>query len=201
MFSDGLFLLWLPIKIRKNLVSFLKLVRQLNRKEVRTLKDTNEIYQLYAKDVYRYLLKLTGSDQEAEELTQETFLHAIRKIHTFRGETSMKAWLIVIAKNCFYSAMRSPWRNTAELDETMISGDSDGRLSDCFVERESVKRIHRVLHRMQEPYKEVFSLRVFGELPFKEIAELFEKTESWAKVTFYRAKSQILNAMSEEDAK
>lgn len=165
------------------------------------MNDLKEIYQLYAKDVYHYLLKFTGDKNEAEELTQETFLHAIEKIHTFRGETSLKAWLIVIAKNCYYSAMRSPWKHPLELDENMTSDHADDNLSDCFVKRENVKRIHRVLHHMNEPYKEVFSLRVFGELPFKEIAELFKKTESWAKVTFYRAKSQIIKAINEEDAK
>lgn len=165
------------------------------------MNDFDEIYQLYTNDVYRYLLKFTGNETEAEELTQETFLHAIEKIHTFRGETSIKAWLIVIAKNCYYSAMRSPWKYPTEFDENIQSDHADANLYDCFVDRESAKRIHRVLHDMNEPYKEVFSLRVFGELPFKEIAELFGKTESWAKVTFYRAKNQILNAINKEDAK
>ncbi|MBQ7008913.1 MAG: RNA polymerase sigma factor [Ruminococcus sp.] len=165
------------------------------------MNDLNEIYELYVNDVFRYLLKLTGNENEAEELTQETFLHAIRKIDTFRGETSIKAWLIVIAKNCYYSAMRSSWKYPAELDDNIQSEKAEDNLSDCFVDRENVRQIHRILHNMQEPYKEVFTLRVFGELPFKEIAELFKKTESWAKVTFYRAKNQILDAINKEDLK
>lgn len=185
----------------KNLVSFLSFERQLNRREVKNLNDFDEIYRLYTNDVYRYLLKFTGNETQAEELTQETFLHAVEKIHTFRGETSIKAWLIVIAKNCYYSTMRSPWKNPQELDDNSASDNADDNLYECFEDRESAKCIHRVLHNMTEPYKEVFSLRVFGELPFKEIAELFDKTESWAKVTFYRAKSRILNAINEEDKK
>lgn len=165
------------------------------------MNDLNEIYRLYADDVYRYLLKCTGKEDAAEELTQETFLRAIRNIHTFRGETSVKAWLIVIAKNCYYNAMRSPWKYPQELDETIASDHTDDHLFESFADRESAKRIHIALHRLQEPYKEVFSLRVFGELPFRDIADLFGKTESWAKVTFYRAKTQIITALNKEDAK
>ncbi len=51
--------------------------------------------------------------------------------------------------------------------------------------------IHRVLHRLEEPYKEVFWLRTFGELPFSQIASLFEKAESWARVMYHRAKMKI----------
>ncbi len=187
--------------MQKIFVSFWHFIRHLDRREVINLNDFSEIYRLYANDVYRYLLKCTGKEDAAEELTQETFLRAIQKIHTFRGETSIKAWLIVIAKNCYCSAMRSPWKYPQELDENIASDSADDSLFDSFADRETARRIHVALHHLNEPYKEVFSLRVFGELQFKDIAELFGKTESWAKVTFYRAKSQILNAINKEDAK
>lgn len=162
------------------------------------MNDMDKIYDMYGRDIYKYLLKMTGNEDVAEELLQETFLRAVKQIDSFRGETSIKAWLIVISKNCYYSAMRSPWRKLIREGEESADGKTED-ISDCFENKEEVRRLHRILHNLGEPYKEVFSLRVFGELPFKEIAELFGKTESWAKVTFYRAKSKIINKMNKEE--
>lgn len=60
-------------------------------------------------------------------------------------------------------------------------------------------QIHRLLHTMSEPYREVFSLHVFGELTFREIAEVFEKSESWAKMTFYRAKAKLIDGLEVQE--
>ena len=61
--------------------------------------------------------------------------------------------------------------------------------------------IHAHLHELSEPYKEVFTLRVFGELEYSQIAQLFGKTESWARVTYHRAKMKLIEAMKEVDGK
>ena len=58
-------------------------------------------------------------------------------------------------------------------------------------------RIHVVLHNLEEPYKEVFQLRVFGELSFAQIASIFGKTEAWARVTYHRAKLKIQERMGQ----
>ena len=65
-------------------------------------------------------------------------------------------------------------------------------------DREEALRLHGLLHGLEEPYKEVFHLRVFGELPFGDIARVFGRTESWARVTFYRAKQKIIAGLEEE---
>ena len=59
------------------------------------------------------------------------------------------------------------------------------------LDKENARRLHILLHNLNEPYKEVFTLRVFGELPFSQIGELFGKTDSWARLIFYRAKKQL----------
>lgn len=159
------------------------------------MKAMDEIYELYADDLYKYLLKLSGNAEQAEDMVQETFLKAIQQIDSYRGEGSMKAWLLVIAKNIFYSRMRSPWHKLKAEDNEHIA-DIDFR--EKLYDRDEARQIHRILHNLSEPYKEVFSLRVFGELPLKEIAEIFGKSESWAKVTFFRAKSQIIEKMNDE---
>ncbi|MDE7295147.1 MAG: RNA polymerase subunit sigma, partial [Oscillospiraceae bacterium] len=58
---------------------------------------------------------------------------------------------------------------------------------------------HKVLHTLDEPYKEVFSLRIFGELSFKEIGELFGKSDGWARTVFFRAKEKIVNKLHEQE--
>lgn len=163
------------------------------------MKELDEIYRLYVNDVFRYLLRITQNPDLAEELTQDTFFKAVNQIHKFRGESSIKAWLLVIAKNSFYSHTRSARNKDLPLDDIGTDPESDDDLSASFEKKEDTRRLHRALHNLTEPYKEVFSLRVFGELSFREIAELFEKTESWAKVTFYRAKSKIAEKIKEEN--
>lgn len=65
----------------------------------------------------------------------------------------------------------------------------------AYLDREDARKLHILLHNLNEPYKEVFTLRVFGELPFSQIGELFGKTDSWARLIFYRAKKQLQEAM------
>ncbi len=174
-------------------------MRHLYRKEVITLKELDEIYRLYVNDVYRYLLKISGNPDTAEELTQETFFRAVNQIRKFRGDSSIKAWLLVIAKNCFYSRTRSADSRNISIEENDSEPASDEDITEKFINREDTRRLHRAVHELAEPYKEVFSLRIFGELSFRDIAELFGKTESWAKVTFYRAKAKISDAVAKED--
>ena len=145
--------------------------------------------------VYRFLLSLCGNEDLAEELTSETFYQAYLHIDRFRGECRPETWLCQIAKNALYKEQKRmrrsvPWEQlgTAETGEDILE-----RLSD----KEQALKIHRGLHRLDDPYKEVFMLRVLGELRFKEIAGIFGKSESWAKVTFYRAKSKLIELMEE----
>lgn len=66
-----------------------------------------------------------------------------------------------------------------------------------LLNKDTAFRVHQVLHNLEEPYKEVFQLRVFGELPFLKIGELFSKTENWARVTYYRARLKIQEGMED----
>lgn len=152
-----------------------------------------QIYQAYCGDVFRYLFKLCGSKELAEDLTSETFLKALGAIDSFRGQCSVRVWLCQIGKNCYYSYLR---KNKAQFLPCELPNPDD--LPDpagAVEQRDEAFRIHAALHRMAEPYKEVFSLRVFGELTFRQIGALFDKSENWACVTFYRAKKKIQEEM------
>ena len=151
------------------------------------MTEFEEVYRLYFRDVYRYCLALTRDEQIAEEVTQETFFKALRAIDKFDGKCRLYVWLCQIAKNTYLSMLQKR-RTGVELPEELPSGES---LEEKLLTKESAFEIHRVLHALEEPYKEVFSLRTFGELPFRQIGALFGKTESWARVTYHRARLKI----------
>lgn len=147
-----------------------------------------EVYDLYFKDVYKYTLTLCRNEHLAEEVTQETFFKALKSIDSFRGQCKLYVWLCQIAKNTYFSMAAKEKHHACE---TEIPETDTETLESALVTRESAFEIHKVLHHLEEPYKEVFSLRVFGQLSFKQIGILFGKTESWARVTYHRARLKI----------
>lgn len=158
--------------------------------EVNTkVDDFQKIYETYFLDVYRYLLTLCKDTHIAEEITQETFFKALKKIDSFDGKCTLFVWLCQIAKNTYFTHYEKHKKLTVYHPDTEAA--STESLMDSIITKESAFEIHKILHNLEEPYKEVFSLRTFGELSFKQIGELFEKTESWARVTYYRAKVKI----------
>ncbi len=151
------------------------------------MTEFEQVYTQYFRDVYRYCLGLTRDEATAEEITQETFCKALKSIDKFDGRCKVYVWLCQIAKNTYFS-MYLRQKQTEPLGEDPADG---GALEERLLEQESAFEIHRVLHSLPEPYKEVFSLRTFGELSFRQIGLLFGKTESWARVTYHRARLKI----------
>ena len=150
-----------------------------------------QVYRTYFKDVYKYAFSLTRDEGLAEEITQETFFKALKSLDKFDGKCKVYVWLCQIAKNTYFTLLRQ--EKTAEKhSQVSIPDDS---LEQQLLTKESAFEIHRALHQLPEPYKEVFSLRTFGELSFRQIGELFGYTESWARVTFHRAKIKIKEAL------
>ncbi len=152
--------------------------------------DFEEIYRAYFADVYRYILALSRDAQTAEEVTQETFVRALTAIDGFRGECQIRVWLCQIARNQYLTLCRERRKFAEEPGETGDRGIEEG-----FADRETARQLHVLLHALPEPYKEVVSLRTFGELPFAQIGELFGKTESWARVTYFRARQKLKEAL------
>lgn len=150
------------------------------------MTDFEVIYSNYFSDVYKYALSLCHNETLAEEITQETFFKAIKGIDNFKGQCKMRVWLCQIAKNIYFSLCQKSKETRDEPQE-----DKAEYIEQKLINKETAWEIHKKLHFLDEPYKEVFTLRVFGELPFLQIAELFGKTESWARVTFHRAKIKI----------
>ena len=125
----------------------------------------------------------------AEEITQETFFKALKNIDKFDGKCRLYVWLCQIAKNTFFS-----YKKKERYHEDLTEAEdilADSTFEQSLLSKESVYKIHKELHSLGEPYKEVFMLRVFGDLSFSQIGSLFEKTESWARVTYHRAKMKL----------
>ena len=164
------------------------------------MSDFDEIYRLYAKNVYGFLLRISGSPDIAEELTSETFYRAVKNIDKFSGSCKISVWLCEIAKNLYTDYLRKNLKNKRKnipLEDREFP--DSGNMILRFEDKEQVLNIHRILHTLDEPYKEVFSLRVFSELSYKEIASLFGKSDGWARVIFFRAKEMILNQIKNSD--
>ncbi len=157
-----------------------------------------QIYKAYFGDVYRYVLRLSGSESVAEDITCDTFFKAMKKLSSFRGDCDIRVWLCQIAKNSYYSYIKKEKRNTT-LDENALEQleDTDESAEEKAISKDDAEHIRGLLHELQEPYKEVFMWRVYGELSFRQIGELFGKTENWACVTYHRAKTMISRRMEE----
>ena len=172
-------------------------------------QDMEQLYRRHYQTVYRYALRLTGSEHAAEELAAETFYRAMVALPDFRGECAASTWLCQIARNTWTSLRRKEGR-CQPLDDTAALPDSRDfaaafedkdlalrihRLLHRLPEKETAMEVHQVLHSLPEPYREVFALRVLGELSFRDIGSLFEKGENWACVTYHRARKKIMEQM------
>lgn len=184
------------IKTFKSHVTFFFFVRPMGE-EVRKLESFEEVFSRYFGRVYRFILSLTRSTDLAEEITQQTFFRALEKIDSFEGRSDVGTWLCSIAKNEFFSRSRRKEHPVAP--DSLVFERSGEDVAEGVQRDQQRMQIHRHLHGLEEPYREVFMLRVFGELKYSQIAALFGKSESWARVTYYRAKVEIQNRIMEEE--
>lgn len=154
-----------------------------------------EIYLHSYEPVYAYLITLCKNEELAAELAQETFFKALDAIDSFQGTCSLNVWLCQIAKNALTDYYRQNKRVVLPLD-AVPEAPASALLPGAELEQhEQELNLYSRLHALPEPYREVFWLRVFGELSFAEIGTLHHKTESWARVTFYRARMKLKEAL------
>ena len=152
------------------------------------MEDFDQIYADYYSEVYKFVLSLCQNHSLAEEITQESFFKALKSIDSFNCNCKISTWLCKIARNTLFSYTK---KHNRQVDYPLDIILSDENIEEQFADKETAYAIHKVLHKLNEPYKEVFWLRIFGELSFAQVGALFEKTESWARVTYYRAKIMI----------
>lgn len=143
--------------------------------------------------IFKYLMKMTRDVSLSEELTQETFFRAYMNYASLRNKEKASAWLCQIAKNTYF-AWYNEQKKKVSIDTLEAVSDNEN-IEDAFVQKELSQKALLCLHELEEPYKEVFMLSVFGGFSLKDISSLFGKSESWARVTFYRAKQKLSERM------
>ena len=164
------------------------------------MSDFEQLYNTYFNDVYLYILRLSGNEHIAEEITSDTFFKALKSIDNFRGDCEVRVWLCQIAKNCYYSHIKKNSRIQQDAETEMQDfAEYSPSVAEEYERKNEIERIQKILHDIGEPYKEVFMWRVYAELSFKEIARIFGKNENWACVTYHRARKMIKERLEEEN--
>ncbi len=160
------------------------------------MSSFQKVYEEYARQVYRFLLSLTANDDLAEELLSETFYQAFIHIDQFEGRCSLYTWLCQIGKNAWLKELRrnKQYRKIEVEDEPLM--DHELALDERMIRKEMHQNILLTLQSLADPYRDVFVLHAIGEVKLKEIACIYGKSESWARVTYFRAKQQILKEVS-----
>lgn len=169
--------------------------------------ELDDLYQEYAVMIYHFIYLKCRDKDLAEDIVQTTFLKAIMNIDSFHGESKISTWLCQIAKNEYLNYCRKHNRQQSYDEYIKINGELPFQETMAFrdtalekiILNEQADVIRKIIHTLEEPYKEVFMLRIYGEYSFREIAELFQKNDTWARVTYYRAKTKIIEKFQKEE--
>ncbi len=153
-----------------------------------------EIYEMYSRKVFLFLLSKTNNEDIAEELTQETFFQAVQCIERFEGNSSILTWLCGIAKNVWLKDLRNR-KETLSIDENILEITNKQEIDVRWEQKE----ILQLIHDMNEPVREVMYLRLISNLSFAEIGEIIGKTENWTRVTFFRGKQKIVKEILKDE--
>ena len=151
--------------------------------------EFEQIYTTYFRDVYLYIRKMSNDEHIAEEITSETFFKAMKSIDSFRGDCDIRVWLCQIAKNCYYSYIKKA--NRTECIDNVEIAEQGVSFEEQLFRHDTAIQIQKILHDVPEPYKEVFMWRVYAELSFKQIGQIFGKSENWACVTYHRTRNML----------
>ena len=162
------------------------------------MEDMREVYRQHAQTVYKFLLAKTRDEHLAEELTQETFYQAVKSVDRFDGSCKVSVWLCQIAKHLWFQHLRKQKREAPVLPEDLPESPGPSA-EERLLEQEGRMDLLRLVHGLPEPAREVVYLRAFGGLSFREIGDVCGKTETWARVTFYRSKEKLKNGGASDE--
>ena len=155
------------------------------------MQDIEKIYEEYFETVNKYLFCLTHNNDISEELTQETFYKAVKKIDTYKDECKISTWLCQIAKNLWYDQCRKNKKFVSEEETDLLNIQAPNTLEEQVISNDEKISLYKKMQSLDEKTREVMYLRITGELSFKEIGLILNKTENWARVTFYRGKNSL----------
>lgn len=162
------------------------------------MQNLEELYKEHFNAVYKYLFCLTHDANLSEELTQETFYRAVLKINTFKGECKILVWLCQIAKNLWYDELKKNNKLSKINEDDLAIIISNENIEENVILNEEKIELYKKMQKLDSKTREVILLRITGELSFREIGEILNKTENWARVTFYRGKNKLKEVKDNE---
>ena len=154
------------------------------------MEDINKLYDIYAKEIYKFIMSIALNHEVAEDIMQSTFLSAIKSIHTFKGHSSVKTWLFGIAKNEYYTYLRKNPRNLKLEDINEIHYIQENN--------ELYMSIMKKIKELKEPQKQIVILRIINDMSFAEIGEVVGKSENYCRVNFFREKQKLWEDIKNE---
>ncbi len=153
------------------------------------------IYREYANTVKRFLVSLSGNFDLAEDLTQETFYQAYKSIHRYNGKCKMSVWLCQIGKHIYFDYLKKEKHIQKIEIENLEIFATKNNVEERYLVKEEIQELLFAVQQAKKTYGQVFWLRAYEEMTFKEIGAVFDKSENWARVNYYRAKEWIRERM------
>lgn len=154
------------------------------------MNDIEEIYKKYANSIRNYIFCITKNFSLAEDIMQETFVVAINQINKFRGDCEISVWLCSIAKKILYKKTYGNIQNNLQSIDDLKIADKNN-VEECIIYNDNKLKIFEAIQKLDNSTREVIYLRLAGDLTFKEIGKILNKSENWARVTYYRGKQKI----------
>ncbi len=157
------------------------------------------IYKKYCKCVYNFLYKLTNDIELSEELTQETFYTAIKKINTLNKKESIRTWLYQIAKNKWKDYLRKNKKANIDLEENTVENlVANYDIEEDMIAKDNIIEFYKKIHMLDIDTREIIYLKIIRNFTFKEISQILEKNEEWARTKFYRGKLKLKESLKDE---
>lgn len=157
------------------------------------------IYKKYCKCVYNFLYKLTNDIELSEELTQETFYTAIKKINTLNKKESIRTWLYQIAKNKWKDYLKKSKKANIDLDENTVENlVANYDIEEDMIAKDNIIEFYKKIHMLDIDTREIIYLKIIRNFTFKEISQILGKNEEWARTKFYRGKLKLKEILKDE---
>lgn len=157
------------------------------------------IYKKYCKCVYNFLYKLTNDIELSEELTQETFYTAIKKINTLNKKESIRTWLYQIAKNKWKDYLRKNKKANIDLEENTVENlVANYDIEEDMIAKDNIIEFYKKIHMLDIDTREIIYLKIIRNFTFKEISQILGKNEEWARTKFYRGKLKFKESLKDE---
>lgn len=145
------------------------------------------------------MYKLTNDIELSEELTQETFYTAIKKINTLNKKERIRTWLYQIAKNKWKDYLRKNKKANIDLEENTVENlVANYDIEEDMIAKDNIIEFYKKIHMLDIDTREIIYLKIIRNFTFKEISQILGKNEEWARTKFYRGKLKLKESLKDE---